>query len=162
VRATASVGDRGRQRRGHLCRRVPAKGPQRRIWHLAETGPGQLPESNLRQLQEDLMTEAEDRQLETARLTFATVVRDYLPALGVLGLFLYGVLRLAYVFFYLRLRTTPEEVGYDYLRILAESIAGLVELVVLCAVAFAVLAGVYYMARILPLVLRQDRRKAVR
>jgi hypothetical protein len=61
-----------------------------------------------------------------------TILRDYaLPSFAILGPIVYAVLRLAYFFFYQRLRTTPEEVGYGYTRILAESVVGTVELLVL-------------------------------
>jgi hypothetical protein len=98
----------------------------------------------------------------TVRPTITTVVRDYLPALGALGLILYGLLRIAYVFFYLRLRTTPEEVGYDYGRILSESIAGAVELVILCAAVFALVNVLLYVTRLLPLLWSPNRASSVR
>src|SRR5690242_5225033 len=82
----------------------------------------------------------DDKPSVAPRSELTTMVRDYLPAIGTLGLVLYGLLRLAYMFFYLRLRTTPEEVGYDYVRVLSESIAGAVELILLCAVVFALMA----------------------
>jgi hypothetical protein len=58
-------------------------------------------------------------------------VRYAAPLLGVAGAVLFGVLRLAYVFFYLRLRATPEEVGYGYLEILSGQLIGTAELVLL-------------------------------
>jgi hypothetical protein len=58
-------------------------------------------------------------------------VRYAAPLLGVVGVVLFGVLRLAYVFFYLRLRATPEEVGYGYLEILSGQLIGTAELVLL-------------------------------
>lgn len=48
-----------------------------------------------------------------------------------MGVVLFGILRLSYLFFYLPLRTTPEEVGYDYARVLSESVVGAIELVLL-------------------------------
>jgi len=81
------------------------------------------------------------------RPTVAAVIKDYLPALGTVGVALYGLLRLSYLFFYLRLRTTPEEVGYDYSRILAQSIGGAVELVLICAVAFALITSTFSATR---------------
>jgi hypothetical protein len=88
----------------------------------------------------------------------ALVIRDYLPAVGTLGIVLYGLLRIAYVFFYLRLRTSPEEVGYTYTRILSESIGGAVELLLLCALAVLVLTVLYQGIRLLP-DLRRGKRK---
>ncbi len=61
-----------------------------------------------------------------------SLLKDYgVPAISILGVVLYGMLRLAYLFFYLRLRTTPEEVGYGYSRVLSESVVGAIELIVL-------------------------------
>jgi hypothetical protein len=102
-----------------------------------------------------------DRAPEGARPLIATVVRDLLPALGAFGIVLYGLLRLGYVFFYLRLRTSPEEVGYGYSRILSESIAGAVELVLLCAAVFALMTGLGYAVRLLPLVGRRGAGRRV-
>jgi hypothetical protein len=66
------------------------------------------------------------------RGTFLSMLKDYaVPGLTIMGVALYGVFRLAYLFFYLPLRTTPEEVGYGYSRILAESVIGALELVTL-------------------------------
>jgi hypothetical protein len=66
------------------------------------------------------------------RDTALSLLKDYaLPGLTIMGVVLYGVFRLAYLFFYLKLRTTPEEVGYGYSRILAESVIGALELVML-------------------------------
>ncbi len=78
----------------------------------------------------------------------ASIAKDYIPAIGAVGLVLYGILRLAYVFFYLQLRTTPEEVGYGYSQILSESIAGALELTLLCAAAFLLLAVCAYIVRL--------------
>jgi hypothetical protein len=66
------------------------------------------------------------------RDTFLSMLKDYaVPGLTIIGVALYGMFRLAYLFFYLPLRTTPEEVGYGYSRILAESVIGALELVTL-------------------------------
>jgi hypothetical protein len=66
------------------------------------------------------------------RDTFLSMLKDYaVPGLTITGVALYGVFRPAYLFFYLPLRTTPEEVGYGYSRILAESVIGALELVTL-------------------------------
>jgi hypothetical protein len=62
------------------------------------------------------------------------------PLLGMVGAFLFGALRLAYVFFYLQLHATPQEVGYGYLEILGGQLAGTVELTVLLT-ATMVVAG---------------------
>jgi hypothetical protein len=81
------------------------------------------------------------RRKDNAGLNF---LRDYgLPILAILGVVLFGILRLSYLFFYLQLRTTPEEVGYDYARVLSESVVGAFVLVLLVfapimAVALAV------------------------
>jgi hypothetical protein len=64
------------------------------------------------------------------------MVQHAVPLAGVLGAALYGVLRLSYVFFYLQLRATPEEVGYGYVQILAGQLVGALELVLLVAVVF--------------------------
>jgi hypothetical protein len=77
-----------------------------------------------------------------AQPRLAAFIRDYLPAISVVGLVLYGLFRLAYSFFYIQLRTTPEEVGYNYTRIIAESIVGAIELILICAVLIAVVAAV--------------------
>ena len=61
------------------------------------------------------------------------IVRYAVPLAGVTGAALYGVLRLAYVFFYLWLRATPDEVGYGYSQVLADELMGAIELVVLIA-----------------------------
>jgi len=53
------------------------------------------------------------------------------------------MLRLSYFFFYVRLRTTPEETGYGYSRILSESIIGALELIL---VLFAVLVACIFPA----------------
>jgi hypothetical protein len=61
------------------------------------------------------------------------MVHYAVPLVGVAGAALYGVLRLAYVFFYLWLRATPDEVGYGYSQVLSDELVGAVELVVLVA-----------------------------
>jgi hypothetical protein len=61
------------------------------------------------------------------------MVRYAVPLAGVTGAALYGVLRLAYVFFYLWLRATPDEVGYGYSQVLSDELMGAIELVVLIA-----------------------------
>lgn len=73
------------------------------------------------------------------------------PAFAILGPLLYAVLRLAYFFFYQGLRTTPEEVGYGYTRILSESVVGTVELLVLIfVVVLAMRFFVRLAGRIMP------------
>jgi hypothetical protein len=65
------------------------------------------------------------------------IVRYAVPLLGLVGAALYGVLRLAYVFFYLWLRATPDEVGYGYSQVLSGELVGAVELVLLAAIAIS-------------------------
>ena len=65
------------------------------------------------------------------------IVRYAVPLVGVIGAALYGVLRLAYVFFYLWLRATPDEVGYGYSQVLADELVGAAELMVLAAVVIS-------------------------
>ena len=101
----------------------------------------------------DTVTVKPKSRREPPRTTVASVARDYVPALGAFGILLYGILRLAYVFFYLQLRTTPEEVGYGYSQILSESIAGAVELTLLCAAVFVLLAACVYILRLFVLTL---------
>ena len=77
-------------------------------------------------------------------------VRYAVPLAGLAGAAIYGVLRLSYMLFYLHLRSTPEEVGYDYAEILAGQLIGAVELVlVLGAVFFTVTAIVHVVATVL-------------
>jgi hypothetical protein len=64
-------------------------------------------------------------------------VIKYLPSLSVFGIVLYGLLRLGYLFFYLQLRTTPEEVGYGYSRLLSESVPGALELILFVSIILA-------------------------
>ncbi|MEO5710919.1 MAG: hypothetical protein ABIQ59_14000 [Nocardioidaceae bacterium] len=65
------------------------------------------------------------------------------PLAGLVGALLYGVLRLAYVFFYLQVRTTPEEVGYGYVEILVGQFVGTVQvLLVLVLIYWLVAAAV--------------------
>jgi hypothetical protein len=66
------------------------------------------------------------------------IVRYAVPLAGVIGAALYGVLRLAYVFFYLWLRATPDEVGYGYSQVLADELIGAIELVILTASLIAI------------------------
>jgi hypothetical protein len=73
-----------------------------------------------------------ERSAEPAALNW--MVRYAVPLTGVVGAALYGVLRLAYVFFYLWLRATPDEVGYGYSQVLSDELVGAIELVVLTAV----------------------------
>jgi hypothetical protein len=76
-------------------------------------------------------------------------IRRYLPLFSVLGVVLYGILRLAYVFFYLQVRTTPEEVGYGYSRVLSESVVGALELTLIVSLVFAVPTLLVYGTRAL-------------
>ncbi|MDI6105606.1 hypothetical protein QLQ12_44205 [Actinoplanes sp. NEAU-A12] len=66
-------------------------------------------------------------------------VRYAVPLMAGVGVLLYGMLRLAYVFFYLQLRATPQDLGYGYVEILSSQLVGTIELVlVLTAVLVAV------------------------
>jgi hypothetical protein len=94
---------------------------------------------------------------ETER-KIAAFVRNYLPAISAIGVVLYGLFRLSYVFFYVRLRTTPEEVGYTYTRIIAESIVGAIELVVICTAIIAAVTAATFPARIAVFALIRRRR----
>jgi hypothetical protein len=86
-------------------------------------------------------------------------VRYAAPLLGIVGVTLYGVLRLAYVFFYMQLRTTPQEAGYGYVEILSSQLIGTVELVLLLTVTLlAVTLGGYGMRRLV--LARLGRRPA--
>lgn len=78
-------------------------------------------------------------------------VRYAAPLLTAAGVVLYGMLRLAYVFFYIQLRATPQEVGYGYLEILSCQMVGTVELVLL-------LAAVLFLPVLGWLLLRHGRR----
>lgn len=64
-----------------------------------------------------------------------------IPSLSVLGLVLYGVLRLSYLYFYQQLRTSPEEVGYGYSEILVEALPGAIEVFVLLFLTLLVIAA---------------------
>jgi hypothetical protein len=77
------------------------------------------------------------------------IVHYAVPLIGVIGAALYGVLRLAYVFFYLPVRATPDEVGYGYSQVLADELIGAIELVVLTAL-FIMPIGIagYYSAQL--------------
>lgn len=55
------------------------------------------------------------------------------------GAVLYGVLRLSYVFFYLQVRATPEEVGYGYAEVLASQLIGALWLVALMSISLTAL-----------------------
>lgn len=84
------------------------------------------------------------------------VVRYAVPLAGVTGAALYGVLRLAYVFFYLWLRATPDEVGYGYSQVLSDELIGAIELVVLIA-ALIWIAG-FATSILVPLAQRAARK----
>ena len=94
-----------------------------------------------------------------AEARIASVVKDYLPGIGAVGVVLYGLFRLAYVFFYVRVRTTPEEVGYAYARIIAESIFGAVELILICAVLIAVVTTAILLVRGAAAAFRRRQRR---
>jgi len=61
------------------------------------------------------------------------MVADVTPIAALAGSAAYVALRVAYLAFYLRLRATPEEVGYGYSEILAGALLGAVWLVFLLA-----------------------------
>jgi hypothetical protein len=68
--------------------------------------------------------------------TFAEQTLKYVaPLLGLVGTVLFGVLRLAYTFFYQQLRATPQEVGYGYEEILSGQLFGTLELALLLTTA---------------------------
>lgn len=80
--------------------------------------------------------------------TLDWAVQYAVPLLGVTGAALYGVLRLAYVFFYLQLRATPEEVGYGYLEVLSSQLIGAIELVLFATIIiFAVGVAIHAIHR---------------
>jgi len=84
------------------------------------------------------------------------MVRYAVPLTGVIGAALYGVLRLAYVFFYLWLRATPDEVGYGYSQVLSDELIGAIELVVL--IAAVIFAGAMAASIVVPLTRRAAGR----
>jgi hypothetical protein len=84
------------------------------------------------------------------------IVRYAVPLVGVTGAALYGVLRLAYVFFYLWLRATPDEVGYGYSQVLSDELVGAIELVVLIATLIWIIG---FSASIFALLARRVTRK---
>src|SRR4051794_4068644 len=96
----------------------------------------------------DTAPDGADAGLSGAPRVARAVLKDYAGLTTLLGLGLYGLLRLAYAFFYLRLRTTPEEVGYGYSRVISESIVGALELVILVALLVASLITLYALARL--------------
>lgn len=87
----------------------------------------------------------------------AGALRDAVPLLGALGAVLYGVLRLSYLFFYLQLRATPEEVGYGYVEVLAGELIGAVELVAILSATLTIVWACLEVGRAL---LRGRRTKA--
>jgi hypothetical protein len=89
--------------------------------------------------------------------TLDWLVRVAAPLLGLTGAVLHGVLRLSYVFFYMKLRTTPEEVGYGYVEILATQLIGAIELVLMVA---ALILAVVVSTRYLSVLLRSTRHRA--
>jgi hypothetical protein len=94
--------------------------------------------------------------MSDSRRPLTVFIRDHLPAIGAVGIVLYGLFRLAYSFFYIRLRTTPEEVGYTYTRVISESIVGALELILLCTALIVAGATAYATARVVaPMVWRR-------
>jgi len=86
----------------------------------------------------DVVSPEPDKDQATSALDW--ILRYAVPLVGVIGAALYGVLRLAYLFFYLRLRASPDEVGYGYTQVLADELVGAIELVILTALCL-MLAG---------------------
>lgn len=99
------------------------------------------------------------RAVSTPNSTLDWVVRYAVPLLGIVGVALYGVLRLAYVFFYMQLRAAPQDVGYGYVEILSSQLIGTVELVLLLAVLLLTITLSGYAMRRLVLI-RLGRRPA--
>ena len=95
-------------------------------------------------------------QRPAMRQAVMTWVKEYgVATISVLGVILFGALRLAYLFFYLPLRTTPEEVGYNYSRVLSEQLVGALALVLLITVPiFGIALGIRWLLR------RKPRRRA--
>lgn len=88
------------------------------------------------------------------------VTRYAVPLFGVVGAALYGVLRLAYLFFYMRLRASPDEVGYGYSQVLADELIGAIELVVLVAALLALIGtAAMFAIRLIALVNRRGRAR---
>lgn len=81
------------------------------------------------------------------------------PLLGLVGAVLYAVLRLSYLFFYLQVRATPEDVGYGYVEILATQVVGAIELVLIVTILiFLTTLGFQYTVRMAGGVRRASRR----
>lgn len=87
------------------------------------------------------------------------VMRYAVPLSGIVGAALYGVLRLAYLFFYIRLRASPDEVGYGYSQVLADELIGAIELVVIVAVLL-IPVGIAAMFAIESIARANGRRRA--
>jgi hypothetical protein len=76
---------------------------------------------------------------------------DYaIPLVGLVGAALYGMLRLAYLFFYVLLRASPEEVGYGYSQVLADELIGAIELVFLVALIILIPGAIMMLSLQLP------------
>ena len=95
------------------------------------------------------------RRRNTSSALLDWVVRYAVPLTGITGAILYGVLRLSYVLFYLPLRATPEEVGYDYAEILAGQLIGAIELVL-------VFSGLFFGVGMAVIALAQAVRRSAR
>lgn len=97
----------------------------------------------------------------TQRNTLDWLVRVAAPLLGLTGAVLYGVLRLAYLTFYLQLRATPEEVGYGYVEILATQLIGAIELVLFGAILiFLAVLATHYLTSVVRRLSHPRRRGA--
>lgn len=86
------------------------------------------------------------------------VMHYAVPLIGVIGAALYGVLRLAYLFFYLPLRATPDEVGYGYSQVLADELIGAIELIILTTLCIVPLGiSAYFFAQLFHRTKRKKR-----
>lgn len=94
--------------------------------------------SHSRQPAEPIAVQAPEPGEHDGSAALNWIVHYAVPLAGVTGAALYGVLRLAYVFFYLWLRATPDEVGYDYSHVLSDELIGAIELVVVIAALISV------------------------
>lgn len=77
------------------------------------------------------------------------------PLVGLIGAALYGMLRLAYLFFYLRLRASPDEVGYGYSQVLADELIGAIELVLLMTLILMLPGAVLVLSLRLPKIVKE-------
>jgi hypothetical protein len=81
--------------------------------------------------------------------------------LALLGVLLYGSLRIAYEAFYSQLRVEPEDVGLDYQRVLSQSVGGVLLLATVAGVAGGLLTRLVAKRRARLFVEALDRRSAL-